>query len=114
MPPPRIQEPPCTHPPRTTRSSTTSSSMSAMSSPSIKSTHRQSSIFASAFSKWTGRRSSSGETNSIRAATIAGPPHIELVCAHCLRDFTGKGAELECGHNFHIHCIKNVHTHIFP
>jgi hypothetical protein len=85
-----------------------------MTAPSIISHHRQPSIF-STFSKWIGNRTSSATmSNSIAEDihTTAGDswtPSSGLLCAICLRDIHRQGiAELECGHNFHSNCIKNV------
>ena len=99
------EEPPRAYFPRVARrpSSPTSTSMEAH--PSIKS-NRQSSIFS--FSIWPGRLTSRG--NSIRMATVAErtPSQVNLVCEVCLRDVASTGAELECGHKFHSHCLKHV------
>ena len=86
-----------------------------MTAPSLKSHNRQPSIFSS-FSKWTGNRtpSAGASCNSIteNIHTIAGDSRTSssgLLCALCLRDLHRQGiAELECGHNFHSHCLKNV------
>lgn len=86
-----------------------------MTAPSFKSHRRQPSIFSS-FSKWTGNRTPSPgrSCNSTTAYinTIGGDSRTSssgLLCAVCLRDLHRQGiAELDCGHNFHSHCIKNV------
>lgn len=65
--------------------------------------HRSSSLFP--LSKWT-RRSSPTEVQSFAETPYSQREHL---CAICLRDLNqAVHIDLECGHQFHSHCLKQV------
>src|ERR1700685_1830066 len=78
--------------------------------PSITSSTRPSSSLFS-LSKWTRKTSASASASNAEIHTIAeeSPVQHDLLCHICLRDLRRvEYTELECGHNFHSHCFKNV------
>lgn len=68
---------------------------------------RPSSIFSRR--KWT-RSASSNIPNPTGIYPIAEESHSRhaAFCVICLRDVAKEGTELECGHTFHSHCIKQA------
>ena len=104
--PPIIHAPPLKHP----RTSVSSPSITSGTSSHHNPRRPSSSLFS--LSKWTRKTSAAGTANAaaeIHTIAEESPAQADLLCHICLRDLKRhEYIELECTHNFHAHCFKNV------